>query len=401
MNRFRLIDLRNSLALDEQGYCWDDPRIGPLATRAQTRLINAKEAGDEGWWGSWAEMAFLVSHHRPYLTTPRNVARIELASLCNHPIQVNNQFFEYLQFGNGRMPKLCWHDHGHRLVQAYQRNVAATFIDIGDVPQNIQIFTSDPSDVTNGKRVMLQGIDQNGVTVRTVDSVSGVQVQGEYNTLATPFVISPTIWAELTGIQKDVTAGTIQIFKVDPTSGQGVLILTMEPGETVASYRRYYFDNLPCHQRCCNGVAFLTTIDTTGGGVAFGNADQGIAFGNPFSGVVFGNPGISTPTITTTQVHGLVVTTIVKLDPMPLVADSDYFLLQGDGALEAIIEECQSIRYSTMDTPTAKQMSRERHQMAISLLNGVLNHYMGKDQPAVTFYPFGSARLEKVKISMI
>ena len=395
MTRLRLKDLRDTNALAEQGYCANDPRIGPLATRAQSRLINAKEDGDEGWWGTWAEMAFTVSHDAPYLTTPREVARLEMVTVCDRAVPINNQFFEYLEFGNGRLPKACGMRHrGHRLIEAYQRNVVPLFVDLGDTPQNIQIFTSDPADVAAGKRVLLQGKDPSGVAVYTLDQSSGFQVQGEYNPLASPFALSPTVWSDITGIQKDITRGYVQIFKVDPTTQESTLILTMEPSEQTAGYRRYYFHNLP---RCIGSNASpAPPVDNS---IAFGNPDQGIVFGNPDAGIAFGQPQPGIQPIPTPA--GLRVTALVKLDPVPLVADSDYFILQGDGALEAIIEECQAIRYSTMDTTEAKQMSRERHNLAIQLLNGTLTHYMGIDKPAVSFKPFGSARLERVHIGMI
>jgi len=89
------------------------------------------------------------------------------------------------------------------------------------------------------------------------------------------------------------------------------------------------------------------------------------------------------------------VTGIVKLDLVPVMVDTDYLLINN---LEAIIEECQSIRYSQMDTPAAKQMAAERHIQAIRLLNGEIAHYLGLDMPAVNVAPFGSARLERRNI---
>lgn len=351
--RLRLGDFRASRGPQALGYCATDPRIPSVVSTAQTRLINCREAGEEGWLGSWAEMAFTVNKCSPHLTTPREVARLEVVTVCDRPIPVQNQFYEYLRFGNGRMPR-NFPCVGPFLTQAYSRNIVPTFVDIGATPQFIQIFASDPADITNAKRVMLQGTDQNGITVRSLDGNPPVQVQGELNVLTSPFTVSPTTWATITGIQKDVTLGQVQFFKVDPATGESTLILTMDPSEQVAAYRRYFFHPVP--RSCC-----------------------------PASGAVPQN---------------VAVKAIVKLDPMPLVADSDYLLLQGEGALEAIIEEGQSVRYSTMDTPTAKQLSRERHNAAIEFLNGTLTNYLGKNTPAINFLPFGSARLERLKIAM-
>ena len=109
MPRLRLIDFRLSSGPQAVGLCADNiVGCAEYVNSAQRRLVFAKEAGDEGWWGSWAEVAFNgVSRSTPYITTPRNVARVEAIDICDRPVQLNNQFMEYLQFGNGRLPKQC------------------------------------------------------------------------------------------------------------------------------------------------------------------------------------------------------------------------------------------------------------------------------------------------------
>ena len=89
---------------------------------------------------------------------------------------------------------------------------------------------------------------------------------------------------------------------------------------------------------------------------------------------------------------------IAKLDLIPVMTDTDYCLIQN---LEAITEQCASIRYSEMDSPQAKDLSRERHNIAISYLNGELNHYLGKNEPAVSLEVFGSAKLNRRKIGAL
>lgn len=342
--RARLYDFRTSRGPNAVGVCTGDiADVAAYANSAQTRLVLAKEAGDEGWWGTWAEMAFTVSRTSPYLTTPRGVARLEAVTVCDHPVPVQNQFYEYLDFGNGRLPKQRRHC-GHHLLEVLSRNVVPVFVDPPTQPFFIQVFAGDPADIQAAKRVLVQGSDQNGVTVRTQDA--GVQVTGEYVTLDTPFEQATFQYSAITGFQKDVTLGPVQIFAVDVTTGVSTLILTMEPGEQVSAYRRYFFNALP--RDCCAG---------------------------------------------TSPVANVTVTAIAKLELVPAVVDQDYLLIQN---VEALIEEAQSIRYSMMDVPTAKQMSRDRHNAAIGLLNGELSHYLGTDRPAVSFKPFGSADFNRV-----
>src|SRR6266705_3127720 len=120
--RLRLYDVRNSPAARAVGLCQGN--IAEIATdvnQIQERLLYCREAGDEGWWGSWAEMQFVIDSCKPFIITPREVARIEVMAICSHPIQVRNQFYEYLTFGNGRMPKTPpWCDCAS-FTQAYAR----------------------------------------------------------------------------------------------------------------------------------------------------------------------------------------------------------------------------------------------------------------------------------------
>lgn len=347
-NRLRLFDFRMSRAPGLIGLCRDDiARVSDACNTAQRRLLLAKESSDEGWWGTWAEVLFAPSRTAPYVTLPRSVARIEVAAACNRPIPVNNQFYEYLQFGNGRLPKTCALRHAACLTAAYTRNNVVSFVDPPTSTFYLQAFALDPADVQAGKRVLFQGLDTQGEIIYSQDAAN--LVTGEYVTLSTPFAQSTNIFTRLNGIQKDVTSGHVQIMSVDASTGASTLILTMEPGEEVASYRRYYFDQLPFS--CCS-----TTAPSA--------IPQAVA-----------------------------VTSIVKLELVPALVDQDYLLIQN---LEALIEEAQSARFSEIDGAAAKQESRERHNAAIGLLNGELNHYLGKDSPAVSFKPFGSASFNRI-----
>lgn len=343
MQRLRFYDLRVSRLPSVIGACASDiPTLARYVNGAERRLVMGKEAGDEGWWGTWAEMAFNVTRDQPYLTTPRNVARLEVATVCEKPVTIQNQFYEYLDFGNGRLPKRFRTCRPH-LIEVYSRNTVPTFVDLSNPPQQIRIYSTDAGD--ENKRVLLQGADGNSQVIRTLDTFN--PTQGIFVPLAPPtsFATAPIQFNSISGIQKDITLGNVEVWQIDPVTGAGVKLVTMEPSEQTASYRRYYFDALPTN--CCPSVLSTNLVS---------------------------------------------VTAIVKLDLVPVAVDTDYTLLQN---LEAIIEECQAIRYSEMDSPGAKQLSRERHNAAIGLLNGELIHYLGTDRPAINFRPFGSARLSK------
>lgn len=348
-HRLRLIDLRNSAFPQTNGLCATDTgSVAAMANRVQQRLLYCRESGEESWYGTWAEVTFTgISRLRPYITLAREIARIEKVDVCNRPVSINNQFLEYTRFGNGRMPKL-WPYDNWCLPNVYQRNNAVTWYDLPNPPQKIRLYTTDSSDSAASLRVLIQGSDQNGVPVRSLDVTN--QVLGEYVNLADPFAETVNSFSTIVGLQKDVTMGEVQFFAVN-ADGSQTLIHTMEPSEEVAGYPRYYFHNLPA--TCCQ-------------------------------------PTTSTP-------QPLIVSAIVKLEPIPVVADSDYLVIQN---LEAMIEEAHSLRYSEMDNDSAKKQSEYHHIKAVRMLNGELTHYLGMNNPFVVFAPFGSAHLGRIGVNM-
>jgi hypothetical protein len=342
--RLRLYDCRNSRLPTVVGICQADiPGIARYVNTAQRRLIYAREAGNDGWWGTWAEIAFTVSQSDPYITAPRSIARIMYANWCDRYVPVQNQFFEYLTFGNGRLPKRFVNQCAG-IQQMYSRNNAVTFVDLSSPPQLLRTRITEATDV--GKRILFSGTDNNSAVIYTQDGLN--RAQGVFQAFDQPFATTTYQFNTITAIQKDVTDGEVQIYQVDPSTGDEVLLLTMEPSEQTASYRRYFLDNLP--RSCCPPSNVAGTVS---------------------------------------------VTAICKLDLIPVVYDTDYLLLQN---LEAIIEECSSVRYSEIDSPNAKGMAQERHIQAIRLLNGELNHFLGSEQPAIGFKPFGSAALKRQRV---
>jgi hypothetical protein len=358
-NRLRLYDVRVSGFPEALGLCSSDIKsIAKAVNAAQRQLLYAKECGDEGWWGTFAEVRFQASRETPYVTMSREIARIEALDVCSRPVPLRNQFWEYLQYGNGRMPKMNPWRGWSRFTQGLTRNNAVTMVDPYPSPNpfNIKIFVTNAADVDTPLRVLLQGNDSTGSPIYTMDGPNNTT--GQYVPLALPYAVAPQEMTTLTGIQKDVTAGAVQIFQSDPAGVlPDVLLLTMEPSETTASYRRYYLDHLPCW--CC--------------------------------------PQAPGPPCPPRPCQPVSVEAIVKLDLVPVTVDSDYCLI---GNLEALMLQAQSDRMKKMDTTTATAKSAAYHKEAIRLLIGECRHYLGAETAAVRFSPFGNANLERLRISM-
>lgn len=337
MNRIRLFDVRASLMPESVGKCPTDiSAIAALVNEAQERLLNDPLAPEEGWWGGWAQMAFNVMAPNATIVTPREVARIIVMDICKQPVRIRNSFYEYLQFGIGMQPRGCNQQCGQPL-EAYEREtVVSTTAFLGT--QTVRVYPVSSADV--GKRVLVQGTDSAGARIYTLDAFTQAPISGEYVVLGQPFVDSVNTFSTLTGIQKDQTFDTVKLYQVDPVTGVQTDLVTMEPSEQTAQYRTYFLNGLT--NNCCSYAT-------------------------------------------------LQVLAQCKLDYVPAKTDQDYLIIQ---SVPALIEECMSIRYARMDTPGALQLSEAKHQKALRLLFGQLDHMLGKERTAIHVPLFGSDKLK-------
>lgn len=297
---------------------------------------------DEGWWGGWITMnvTATVSSGVVFVVTPREIARLIVLGVCQHPVHIRNGFYEYLSFGRGLQPKLCQATGCGSTFQAFERDNVVTFSPLSGA-KIIRIYPTDSRDV--GLRVLVQGKDPNGQEIRTTDPGTGLSAPGEYIVIASPFADSVNQFYEpITGIQKDETYGQIQIFQVDPNTGTEYALSTMEPTEASANYRRYMVNGIPSTNLCCQGAG---RVQLTAQG---------------------------------------------RLDFIPVANETDYLTLP---CVPALIEEAQSIRFSRMDSSNAANLSAQHHGRAIALLNGQLDTYLGKTNTAVKVPIFGSNRM--------
>ena len=340
--RLTFSDALNSGLPKAVGLCQQDRAdVAAYVNEAQEHLITDPLAPDEGFWGGWAHMRFnvTVTNNTAKITTPREVARIIVLDICNRPRQIRNGFYEYLQFGTGLQPKPC-NTACCGTQQAFDRDCVPTLTDFpANAPQFLRFFPTNAADV--GKRIVVQGPDKNGIQVLGLDPQTGLAIPGETVFLQFPFSTSVNEYQNVTGLLKDETNGPVQIYTVDPATLAQTLLSSMETNETSASYRQYFLNGLPTH--CCNQPLGSVQVDAQ-----------------------------------------------CKLDFIPVESDTDPLIIQ---SIPALIEECQAIRYSRMDSQQAPALEAKHHARAISILNGQLDHYLGKVRTAVNVPIFGSNRL--------
>lgn len=216
----------------EVGLASCDPRFVALLNEAQYEL---SERGK--WWGTYKRLRVCVSAN--CITWPREVKTVEGFNQCSVSLPIANEWYEFQEDVVAPRASSSTTDGDCRCDRSMMldRGVTVQFRDIS-TPSRIRIYPRNSSDA--GKKVFLQGLDANGVRVRTLDS--GVYVDGEYVTLAYPFATSTTIFAApgLTGGQKPVTDHELLIFGVAASDSTETQIALWHASEQFPSYRRNY-----------------------------------------------------------------------------------------------------------------------------------------------------------------
>lgn len=341
MTRLTLAAIMNSRLPALIGECSSNLNaLRSMTNEAQERLLTDPLAPDDGWWGGWATMAFnvTVESGSGYVICPRDVARLISINVCNHPVQIRNGFYEYLEYGRGNRDNQTCCDAKTGLVEAFDRDCVSTISPLEGV-RRIDITCADDADI--GRKVVIQGIDANGNQVTEIDTDTMRAISGETVYLASPLVSTVNTFSVVTGILKPATLGKIQFDQVDLDTMASSYLTTMQPGETTAHYRKLYLSSLPSS---CYG---------TGTGV-------------------------------------VQVSAIAKLDLVPAMSVQDYLLIN---SLPALIEEMQAIRYGSMESPEASRKEAEHHTKALRLLFGQLDHFLGKTRTSIEVPIFGTATL--------
>jgi len=312
MHRLRLRDCRLSRLPEVLGIDRNNvPLIAEYVNAAQRRLLYAPERPDTGWWGTWAVVEFPFTPESPTLVMPRGVAKIVAAVLDKDSyVMVTNPFYEFDRFGNSMLCEIVQTlDNILPIPELRASGTVATYKPYTGGTLKVRVL-DDNDEQAN---VLFCGIDENSYQVYSY--VDGNRVPG-YLVKATKMGTTvPIKFKKLTAIQKDVTAGYVEIYEDDE------LIHIMEPSETVASYTQYHLV----------GIGYQPTYHT--------------------------------------------VKAVCQLDYIDVKHDLDFLVIQN---LEAIIAECQSIMYDNLTTEGAVQMSLLKHKQAIEYLLGELKLYASR-----------------------
>lgn len=318
--------------------CATDPRATSLINQAQRMIIRRGK-----FWGLYQKIRICLTDVG-CITWPRQVAAIENVAIDGEPVPVRNEWYEFLWYGPGLMPKRstscssCAEDYCWCTTELYDRGMAPMFNDIRPPNKKLRLYPGAGTDV--GKRVLIKGHDSNSIWIRTVES--GVYIDGFYMTLASPFVDSPMELRDITSVQKPLTDERLLAFEVDSVTGIQRQLADYESDELTPSYRR---------------------------------------------SLVYGLPGTSTCRKT--------VTAMAKLEFIPAVNPTDILIVGNLDALEFMVQSILK-RQKNLE---AEAISLER--AALRELNQELDHRNGKDKTAISLHVHGSARLSNKRIGSL
>lgn len=224
--------------------CATDSRTTEYINEAQRRLI---ESGK--WKGTYGK--FTLCATKGCIAWPRQIETIESVAVCETPGVIRNQWFEFLESGYGLID-----DKNNLGVTLLDRGESPTHSDMSGEGKKVRVYSFYAADV--GKTVTIQGYDENNQWVRTTKTGSGateVLQDGEVVTLNGDFVDTTTKFKSITGVQKDVTQGNVQLYELkDEATPTLADIATYEPDETLPSYRRSLVPSLAGAGGCESGT---------------------------------------------------------------------------------------------------------------------------------------------------
>lgn len=310
--RLNLAKVKASRIPDMLGLCSDDPRFLAIINEAHQRLMM------QGlFWGSYQTYQICVSSDG-CLTWPRQVASIEALAVNEEPITLRNGWFEYLQTGYGIRTT-----GNSSELQLLDRGRACVYDDMNDFVSTLRVYSE--VDEASDARLLVQGYDENGNWIRTLDG--STWVDGEYINISTTTTGSSNIFTAITGVQKPVTNGPVFLSKV---TGDAIVVPIgyYEWDEELPDYRRSIIPGL-------------------------GNAPQYVCgSGDPLT-------------------NKRVVRAVVKLDHIDVRRDTDWFVL---GNLPALKNAAKAVQ---LEEQQNRGESAQYLQEAVRLLEVELKHYTG------------------------
>ena len=321
-----------------------DERFIAILNRSQRRLSDMGR-----WWGTYRKLYVCATQN--CITWPSDVASVEGISVRGKGIRLRNEWYE---FGEAvRSPSTC---ACIGTGTNYDRqNVCHSAKFPWTSGTKIRLYPTVAADA--GKIITLQGLDTNGVPIRTL--VGTTYIDGEQVTIASPFATAAFTYSGtgLSGVLKPVTKGRINVYAVHPDTGDETRIGFWEPAEKNPSYRRSYLPGAA--NDLCDTCAPTSTCNTNGCDPA--------------------------PTCS-----GELIEAIVRMECVDALVDSDWLFISNTEALKSGMKAIEKEDRNQYDNAQVEWNNAKR------ILNNELNKYDPPQKILINPVIQGSAKLDRV-----
>lgn len=203
---------------------------------------------DDSWAGLIVPIHVCVS--RGCVVWPRYVYSVREMSVCRHPIQIKNQWYDF-------MPR-DWYDsnccgNGCRMTA---QDKTPTYSSIYGDSRYVRAYASVRIDY--GKTVTIFGVDNNNQTLKH-KNLDGSWSEGAIITLAGPYGTTLSFVRRIDRVLLDDMQGEVRLYAYDTVNAVLEDLAVYQPGETNPEYVRYHL-NVPCETNSINALVKLRFI---------------------------------------------------------------------------------------------------------------------------------------------
>lgn len=208
--------------------CADSPDLLSMLNEAMETLWPITEFPGKRIWYSIA-LTPDPCNNSLCVVWPRRIEVVDKIALCNWPLKVRPEWFEFSENGLGIH---TMHSCDRFLLD---RGEVCVIADIIGSTSKIKVIPK----VTElaGLRILIQGYDENGDWIRTQDS--GVWIDGEYVSIdiASP-ATSVNYFTKVVSVQKPLTNGNVKMYAIEDVTSNTTLLGDYEPDEFLPVYRK-------------------------------------------------------------------------------------------------------------------------------------------------------------------
>ena len=216
--------------------CADDEQVTGIVNRSCERLLYGDSRSGSGkWQGCYGKYRVCVADS--CLTWPREIETVEAWALDHRPIEVRNEWYEFLQMGPGLMNGT--NRNGWQLIDDGESCVFDQ--PIGGSDKKLAVFCDVDEDA--GATIIIRFYNSDGQKVRSENpNGSGIWIEGEKIVLPAAGNYTFTDKAPLRGgvyaVIKPRTKGVVRLYEFDTVASTYRPLGYYEPSEEVPVYRQ-------------------------------------------------------------------------------------------------------------------------------------------------------------------